>query len=429
MRLTRLTQLTLFKKLLFSFLIVLLLLSAISITAITNMDSMGEKSKQTTEIGLTNVILLGNLNHNLMELDDLMLRIQLNLENQVEDSIGTEVESQVDKASRLFKEIQDKTTKLDGIAFTDKDTALIKFFNKSWESYATRFPGILQSVQNHGPEGMTLIRQGNTFLSSCSATISMLSRNNQDYAHGWADELTSSYKTGVTWVVALSIIAIVAGLAVSYLIAKHVSKPIQDMSSTAKRVSSGDLSAQYQALSRKDEIGELSVAFGQMTGHMRQMIMKINEHASLVAASADQLNASSNEMQTASERIAETVKDVADGAAKQTLSMEETSRSMEEVGAGIGRLAENASSIAETVESSRQQAEIGGASIQSTVQQMSSRPSLTLTTSSSRIRKLRLRFRRWRQRPKKCRPAPSKLRLLSSRLQLLPISHLQLRRM
>ncbi|MCR8632235.1 methyl-accepting chemotaxis protein [Paenibacillus radicis (ex Xue et al. 2023)] len=366
-------KLTLFKKLLFSFLVVLLLLSTISITAITNMGNMGKKSKQTTEIGLTNVILLGNLNHNLIELDDLMLRIQLNLEDQrAQEGLGMDAESQTDKATRLFNEIQGKVKKVDGIAFTEKDAGLIKYFAQNWNAYAEKFPAILSGVQKRGPEGMDLIRQGNVFLSSCSAIVSMLSENNQGYANEWAAELTDSYESGVAWVIALSLIAIAAGLAVSFLIARHVSKPIQEMSSIAKRVSSGDLSVNNSILTRQDEIGELSGAFGQMTDHMRQMILKINEHAQLVAASADQLNISSDEMQISSRQIAETVKDVADGANKQTLSMEETSRSMEEVGAGIGRLAENAASISETVESSRQQAENGGNSIQITVQQMSS---------------------------------------------------------
>jgi methyl-accepting chemotaxis protein len=371
-------KLTLFKKLLFSFVVILLLLSAISVTAIMNMGTMGEKSKQTTQAGLPNVILLGNLNHELMELDDLILRIQLNIEDRTNDqdlsgSVGTDgTKSQPERAKLIFEEIQAKVKTMEGIASQPQDVSLVKYFNENWNPYAALFPSLLNEVQKHGPEGLALIQKANQHVTVCTVVINELTKNNQKYANGWGEELTASYRSGVIGVIALSVLAIAAGLAISFVIARHVSLPIRQMSAVAKRVSAGDLSIAHTTLVRQDEIGELSGAFGQMTEHMRQMILKINEHAGLVAASAEQLKTSSGEMQTASRQIAETVKSVADGAGEQTVSMEETSRSMEEVGAGIGRLAENASTIAETVESSRLQAESGGASIQNTVEQMGS---------------------------------------------------------
>ncbi|NHN33787.1 HAMP domain-containing methyl-accepting chemotaxis protein [Paenibacillus agricola] len=372
-------KLTLFKKLLFSFFVILLLLSVTSITAIMNMGTMGNKSKQTTQVGLPNVILLGNLNHELMELDDLILRIQLNLEDpsnnqDLGDSMkgSSEVVTQPENARRIFQQIQAKVAKMDGIASQASDGNLVKYFNENWGKYAALFPSLLSAVEKHGPEGLALIQQANGYVTGCTVVINELTKNNQKYANEWGEELTDSYRTGVIWVIILSVLAILLGLAISFVIARHVSLPIRQMSVVAKRVSAGDLSIAYVTMARQDEIGDLSGAFGQMTEHMKQMILKINEHAGLVAVSAEQLKTSSGEMQTASRQIAQTVKGVAEGASEQTVSMEETSRSMEEVGAGIGRLAENASTIAETVESSRLQAENGGALVQKTVEQMDS---------------------------------------------------------
>ncbi|UUZ91585.1 methyl-accepting chemotaxis protein [Paenibacillus sp. P25] len=367
-------KLTLYKKLLFSFLIVLLLLSAISATALTKMHTMGAKSKQTTDTGLPNVVLLANLNHDLMELDDLMLRIQLNLEDATSQDLTSDRDfvSQPDKAKQLFERIASKSQRLGGMVMSEKDAGLIKLFQTKWDAYAKAFPAILEAAQKHGPDGLRLIRDSNADLSGCTMVIDLFTRNIQEYANGWAGELNRSYQSGVAWVIALSIVAILAGIGISFLIARDVSKPIREMGRAARRVSEGDLSVTNPALKRQDEIGELSAAFSQMTEHMRQMILKINEHAGLVSASAEQLKESSEEMQATTQQIAVTVKDVAEGADQQTLSMEETSRSMEEVGAGIGRLAESASSIAETVEWSKQQAENGGDSVQSTARQMHS---------------------------------------------------------
>lgn len=369
---------TLFKRLLASFLVILLLLSAISVTAMVKMRTMGAKSNQTTEIGLRNVMLFGDLNYNLMELDDLILRIQLNIQDYTEEDLSNmvgvmnETMSQPARAAQLFQEIQAKATQIEKYAVNEKETALIKMFKEKWGGYVKLFPSLLDAAQQHGTEGMTLIREANNYLSSCAIVLNALSKANQQHADDWGNELTASYRSGIVWVVALSVLAFVVGLGVSFLIARSISKPIQNMSAAAKRASAGDLSVRNTVLARQDEIGELGAAFEQMTEHMRQMIRKINDHAQLVAAAADHLQASSGEMQQSSRHIVETVKSVAEGAAQQTFSLEETTRSMEEVGAGISRLAENSSSIAEAVEWSKQQAEKGEATVQSTVQQMRS---------------------------------------------------------
>lgn len=370
-------KLTLFKKLLASFVVVLLLLSVISITAISKMGAMGDKSKLTTEKGLPNVVTLGNLNHDLKELDDLMLRIQLNLQeisknDFVSSGMADEIISQPDKAKALFTSIQSKTRLLSDMAYSDKDAILVKMFNDKWQAYTALFPEILAAAQKHGPEGMQLIQKADEYLSGCSMVIDTFTRNQQGHADGWASELTASYRSGMVWVIVLSIVAIVVGLTISFVISRQVSKPLMEMSKVANRISSGDLSVRSKVLSRQDEIGQLSVAFAQMSDRMREMLENITGHAQLVTVSAEQLKSSSGEMQQASVQIASTVKEVATGADQQTLTMEETSRSMEEVGAGISRMAESASSIAESVEWTKQQAESGETFVQNTVQQMHS---------------------------------------------------------
>jgi len=368
---------SLHKKLLLSFVAVLLLLITISATALTRMGVMSEKSKQMTQTALPSVVLLGNLNYELKELDDLMLRIQLNMQERNTNELSgmgvtDETMSMPDKAKALFDGIQRKVKQVEGLAANEKDANLVKMFNEKWQAYAKQFPAILSAAEKHGPEGMRLIQEADQYLTGCSLVIDVFTRNLQTSSDSWGTELENANDEGVVWVIALSIAAILIGLGVSFLIARHVSKPLKAMSDVAKRIAGGDLSARNEVLERKDEIGELSASFALMTDNMRQMIDKINEHAQLVTVSADQLKSSSEEMQQASSRIATTVKEVATGADQQTLTMEETSRSMEEVGQGISRIAESASTIAESVEWTKKQAETGGAFVQSTVQQMNS---------------------------------------------------------
>ncbi|MBA2941292.1 HAMP domain-containing protein [Paenibacillus sp. CGMCC 1.16610] len=372
-------KLTLYKKLLFSFVIVLVLLTAISITSQMRMKSMGDTAKLTTDKGLPSVILLGNLNYDLKSLDDQILRIQFNMEDKTKQNLsGTGMledeatTSPAERAQTLFNDIEKKINMLDGTFQDEKDIQMLKVFKEQWTQYATVFPSTLEAAQKHGAEGLALIQVADSNLGSCSLLIEMFTKRIQENAEGWAAEVEHSYQDGIKWNTILSIFAIVLGLVISFLIARHVSKPITTMSAAARRISDGDLSVSYIALKQKDEIGDLSASFAQMTEHMRTMIETVNGHAQSVASSAEQLRISSIDMQEVSNHITQTVKDVATGADQQTLTMEETSRSMEEVGSGIYRMAESASTIAESIEWTKQQAEAGGTYVQNTVQQMES---------------------------------------------------------
>lgn len=372
-------KLTLYMKLLCSFVIVLLLLTAISVSSQMRMKSMGDAARQTTEKGLPSVILLGNLNFDLKSLDDQMLRLQFNMEDKTKANLsGTgmleeeNTTTPTQRAQALFDDIQKQVLLLDGIFQDEKDLQMLNVFKEQWAQYVNVFPATLAAAEKHGAEGMALIQVSDSNLGSCSLLIEMFTKRIQENADSWTAEVEQSYRAGVTWNITLSIVAIVLGLVISFLIARHVSKPIISMSAAAKRISEGDLSVRYTPMRRSDEIGELNTSFTQMTEHMRIMIETVSGHAQSVSSSAEQLRSSSAHMQEVSQQITETVKEVATGADQQTLTMEETSRSMEEVGSGIYRMAESASSIAESIEWTKQQAEAGGTYVQSTVQQMES---------------------------------------------------------
>ncbi|GMX63739.1 hypothetical protein Elgi_32290 [Paenibacillus elgii] len=305
----------------------------------------------------------------------MMTRTQMNMQRQS----GSEAKfsksganDRNEKMKALFESLQNEVKKVETLMVSEIDANQVKMFNEHWSAYAKLFPSIMNAAEKRDPEGIQLIQEADKHLSGCSDVIAVITGNLQTYSAEWADELESTNRAGVVWVVTLSIAAVVLGFGVSFVIARHVSKPLKLMSAAARRISDGDLSVRSAVLNRKDEIGELSASFALMTDHMRQMIEKINKHAQLVTVSADQLKSSSAGMQQASARIATTVKEVASDADQQTLTMEETSRSMEEVGQGISHMAESASTIAESVEWTKQHAETGGAIVRSTTQQMSS---------------------------------------------------------
>jgi len=59
---------------------------------------------------------------------------------------------------------------------------------------------------------------------------------------------------------------------VTRFVARSVSRPVEDLTETVRRISAGDLSARLAPAARGDEIGELTTAFNQMTEDIRAYI-------------------------------------------------------------------------------------------------------------------------------------------------------------
>jgi diguanylate cyclase (GGDEF)-like protein len=83
------------------------------------------------------------------------------------------------------------------------------------------------------------------------------------------DEALSPYRrVGVAWAGLLTL-GLLAGLVGAWLIARSVSRPVEQLAASARRIEAGDYRAP-PALPRRDEIGALSAAFATMAQSIRE---------------------------------------------------------------------------------------------------------------------------------------------------------------
>ena len=83
------------------------------------------------------------------------------------------------------------------------------------------------------------------------------------------DEALSPYRrVGFAWAALLSL-GLLAGLVGAWLIARGVSRPVEQLAASARRIEAGDYRAP-PALPRRDEIGALSAAFATMAQSIRE---------------------------------------------------------------------------------------------------------------------------------------------------------------
>ncbi len=140
-------------------------------------------------------------------------------------------------------------------------------------------------------------------------------------------QMIDEASTTKSMVVIISLIAILIGILMAFIIALGIIKPIMKGVAFAKSLSDGDLTANLD-VDQKDEVGELGSAMKDMAANLRQIVNEVQTTGENVASGSEELSASAQSL--------------SQGSTEQASSAEEISSSMEEMGANIQQNTDNA---------------------------------------------------------------------------------------
>lgn len=141
--------------------------------------------------------------------------------------------------------------------------------------------------------------------------------------------------------------ALIVALLLMFFVVRAISRPIASLNRSAQRVSEGYLNERI-IVDRTDEIGQLAGNYNLMVDSLRGIVMDISDTSGHLAASSQQLTATTEENSKAVAYVAELVQDSSSSAEIQTAAMDETSRAIEEMSSGIQKIAEAAASIVDS---------------------------------------------------------------------------------
>ncbi|WP_110931119.1 methyl-accepting chemotaxis protein [Paenibacillus bouchesdurhonensis] len=149
-----------------------------------------------------------------------------------------------------------------------------------------------------------------------------------------------------TSVIVLSIALIVSGI-VLFLIIRSVTRPIEQLNRSAKRVGEGYLNEEVQ-IKRKDEVGQLAANYNEMVASIREMVMDVAEVSSQLAASSEELTAGTEQNAKSVEHVVDLVQESSEGAERQAAVSLESANTMGEMSEGIYKIAEASGAIVES---------------------------------------------------------------------------------
>ena len=176
---------------------------------------------------------------------------------------------------------------------------------------------------------------------------------------------SSARKIATTIIVALSIISLVAGVIVAWLVTRAVTQPLLRAVEFACEVAQGDL-RQSMSVVGKSETGDVLRAMQKMNGNLVRVVTDVRLASRKLSAVAEKVNGGAVELSSRTESTAS--------------SLEQTAASMEQLNATVHQNAEHASQAAKLASSASETAGRGGAAFNEVVSNMNA-----IDQSSKRI--------------------------------------------
>ncbi|MCY6370135.1 methyl-accepting chemotaxis protein [Clostridium ganghwense] len=135
----------------------------------------------------------------------------------------------------------------------------------------------------------------------------------------------------------IAIIAILLAIFIGSRISKSITNPINKLVAFMGEAAKGDLTVKSDIKS-KDEFGELSLSFNEMTNKMRELVGQINKSVEVVSSTAGILVNTSENTSLSVDEVAKTVQQIAEGATTQSESVEDVVNKVDKLGSEIENL-------------------------------------------------------------------------------------------
>jgi methyl-accepting chemotaxis protein len=187
---------------------------------------------------------------------------------------------------------------------------------------------------------IVLTGTGKTIMDNIRTTITGIVNTEQTLlATRLASQVTTVNTTRIV-IIAGAIIAILAMIAIGFLLIRNITKPIKELSELSRRIGGGDLAVDIPQVGRQDEIGSLWQSFRTMTESMLTMVKENKESVNL-------LSSSSAEILAAATQIAAGSVETATAVSQTTSTVEEVRQISESSSAKAKAVADNAQKTTE----------------------------------------------------------------------------------
>ncbi len=195
---------------------------------------------------------------------------------------------------------------------TDDEMMLFDKFTDFWSRYTNLHGKVVELRKADDPDSALKIVKGESEvvhgnIVSILKTLSEISDQGVRKARLESEQSFDSTRVNSSLVVAAGVLTALVAL---FLLGRGITKPTRVLLEAARSVAAGDLNRHVDAGTR-DELGDLSRAFNEMSDNLKMLVGQIAGNAGTLAASSQELSASAQEVSAAVEEMTSTAEEVA----------------------------------------------------------------------------------------------------------------------
>lgn len=143
-----------------------------------------------------------------------------------------------------------------------------------------------------------------------------------------------------TILIAVSIVMSLLAIILAIRITFNITKPLQRLTNAAKVIADGDLRQEDIDVRTKDELHDLATAFNTMKNNLSKLIHNVSTNVSNTTAAAEQLAASTDEVTVATRNITEKMAFISQKAGQAAITGNDCAIATDESAQGVNRIAE-----------------------------------------------------------------------------------------
>jgi methyl-accepting chemotaxis protein len=322
-------------------------------------------------VGLYGIYLVGQTQDRLRSLYEVNMHsvvvldgVALDYKNVRFEMRGLAIASTPETNAAATRKLQDAMGQLDSQwaeflkTGTDDVAADRDAFNTAWQSYkalAQEQLVPLATANNLAEFSRVSGERATPISETIDKSIANLIANEESEAKGSLDASASAYSTSRIVLFGAIALALLLMLIIVQMITQSVSGPLRQTVTVLSGLAEGRLNQRLQ-VSGRDEVGQMAMA-------LNTALDRLSETVSTVVDSATQLSNASDQISGASQGLSQ-------AATEQAASVEETSASIEQMTAGIAQNSENATATEGIATNAATEATEGGAAVQQTVEAM-----------------------------------------------------------
>lgn len=279
----------------------------------------------------------------------------------------------IDEIASAWEEIDGLISEIEGTKLTKEQQNLVeKYKEQAAELNSSRDKVMNLAVENKNDEAYSIyLQEVEINRAALNDTLKELQKTNITNAESINTINQENEQEIIIFVTVIIVVALILLVSLSVVIARMIVRPIKEVKGLLTKAENGDFTVKgsYQS---KDEIGELTTSFNNMTNTLQSVFTTVQDSSQQVASASEQLSASAEQNSKASEHITLTVQELASGSDKQVDKVEDSSKVITEITNHTKTIADHTEKITKDVLHASEMSLEGNRAIKKVNEQMNS---------------------------------------------------------